>query len=94
MRWQAVIVLLAIAVGAIVPPSFNLTIGHDCQAELGTLDLCHSGTPAISANGDMPCMKEGSYLPLPPARAKVHAEANSPVNPASMAFQDERPPEA
>jgi hypothetical protein len=91
MRWQAVIVLLAIVAGAIVPPSFSLTVGHGDQA-IGTLDLCHSGTPAISSNGDMPCVNECECRPLPLSQYRTFIIPTPRCKPFLIAYQDERPP--
>ena len=94
MKWVSIIVIIAVAIWVALPPSLTVTFAQDAQAAIVVLDVCHPAAPALSSNGDMPCMKEGSYLPLPPARAKVHAAVNSPLNPVSIVFQDERPPEA
>jgi hypothetical protein len=56
MRWQAVIVLVAIAVSIVVPPSLPRTIAHDVKSTIGTLNVCPSATPALSSNGEMPCI--------------------------------------
>ena len=94
MRWQAVIVFLAIVVSAIAPPSFHLTAGHDGQAEIGTLDLCHAGTPALSANGDMPCVNGGPCRLFSLEHSRLYGMVNPPCKPVFIAFQDERPPKA
>jgi hypothetical protein len=36
--------------------SFTLIVVNDGRSFLGTLDVCHSATPALSANGEMPCV--------------------------------------
>ncbi len=61
MKWQAVIVLLAIALTIFAPPALPLMIAQGGQAQIGTLDVCHSAAPALSANGEMPCLNS---LPL------------------------------
>jgi hypothetical protein len=92
MRWQAVIVLLAIALSIVVPPSLPLMIGQGGQASIGTLDVCHSSLPALASNGNMPCVSECPCRPLPLAQKKVSEIANPPFKPLLIAFQDERPP--
>jgi hypothetical protein len=92
MRLQAVIVLLAIALSIVVPPSLLLTISHSGQASIGILEVCHSATPAISSNGDMPGINEYSYAPLPLAlddTTKIEPPLSKPF---FISFQDERPP--
>ncbi len=56
MKWQAVIVLLAIALAVIAPPALPLVIARGGHAEIGALDVCHSEIPAVAANGEMPCI--------------------------------------
>jgi hypothetical protein len=57
MRYQSLIVLIAIAVSTVASPSL-LAIAHDRETMIGVLDVCHSVTPALSSNGDMPCVNE------------------------------------
>jgi hypothetical protein len=94
MRWQAVIVLLAIMLSIIVPPSLPMTISHGSQTSIGILDLCHSSAPALSTSGDMPCMNECPCQSLPLARSAAGAIGQPPFKPFLIAFQDERPPKA
>jgi len=94
MRWNAIIVLLAIALSIVVPPVLPIMVAQGSQAELGTLDVCHSATPALSSNGDMPCINESMNWPLPQGLSKVSAVAAPCFKPFSIAFQDERPPKS
>ena len=92
MKWQALIILAAIVVSIIVPSSLPLLSNHDGQAAIGTLDVCHSATPAISSNGDMPYVNECSCK-APLLALSSAAEVLSPLfKPFLIAFQDERPP--
>jgi hypothetical protein len=91
MRWRAVIVLLAITLSIIVPPSLTLA-GHGGQAAIGTLDVCHSAVPALSSNGEMPCLNTCSNSLLPLASQEVIHMVTLPEKPYFIAFQDERPP--
>jgi len=52
MKWQTLILLLAIALSIIVPPSLPFLSDHGAMATIGTLDVCHSAMPAVAANGD------------------------------------------
>ncbi len=56
MKWQAVIVLLAIALTILVPPALPQTSAQGRPAQIGTLDVCHAATPALAANSEMPCI--------------------------------------
>ena len=91
MRWHAIIVLLAITFSIIVPPSLPLA-GRGGPAAIGTLDVCHSAIPALSSNGEMPCLNECSNAPLPLALQEVVHIVSPPDKPVFIAFQDERPP--
>jgi hypothetical protein len=92
MRWKAIIVLLTIALSIIVPPSLSVTIADGGHSMIGTLDICHSATPALSSNGDMPCVNECQCNPVPLAQHKAFEIVNPPCKPLLIAFQDERPP--
>ncbi len=92
MRWQAVIVLLAIALSIVGPPSLPMTFLHDGHSAIGILDVCHSSTPALSTSGDMPCMSECPCRPLPLPQNAFAELVNPRFKPFFIAFQDERPP--
>jgi len=92
MKWHAVIVLLAIALSIVLPPSLPFLSDHGAMASIGTLDVCHAAFPAISSNGDMPCVNECACIPLPFAQKTVAEIVALPFQPLSIAFQDERPP--
>ena len=92
MRLQTIIILLAIALSIVVPPSLPFAISHGGQSLIGTLDVCHSAIPALSSNGEMPCLNECSNSPLPLALQEVVHIVSLPDKPVFIAFQDERPP--
>jgi hypothetical protein len=94
MRWQSILVLLAIALSIAVPPALSLMSAQGGQVEIGTLDVCHSATPALSSNSDLPCINAGMNQPLPLGLSKVSAVAAPRFKPCSLAFQDERPPKS
>jgi hypothetical protein len=94
MRWQAVIVIAAIALSMVVPPAFLLSGAYGTQTAIGTLDICHSATPALSSNGEMPCLHECTSIPLPVAQYHIAKIENSPLKPIFIAFQVEHPPKS
>jgi hypothetical protein len=66
MKWNVAIVLFVILIGIVVPPSLPLITATGVQASLGELDVCHSAAPALSSNGEMPCVHiNPSKLPMP-----------------------------
>jgi hypothetical protein len=67
MRWQALIVLIVIIVSIVSSPSLPQTFAKEGKSVIGILNVCHSATPALSSNGDMPCVTEYScsHVPTP-----------------------------
>ena len=94
MRWKALIVLLAITLSIIVPPALPNMVASGGLAEIGTLDVCHSATPALSSNGDMLGITVGMNPPLPQGIIKISSVAVLRFKPFCIAFQDERPPKS
>jgi hypothetical protein len=94
MRWKALIVLVAILAGVMVPPSLPLLTANGSEAAFGTLDICHKSAPALSPHGDMPCMNECPCNPLPLVASAVPGNVPSAFKPLLLPFQDERPPQA
>jgi hypothetical protein len=92
MKWQAVIVLLAIGLTIAVPPSFAVLSDHGNHAMIGNLDVCHSAAPALSANGSMPCVHQGLCDHQALVQDKTVEIVNPRIKPLLIAFQDERPP--
>jgi hypothetical protein len=92
MKYCAVIVLIALSLTVLAPPSFALALHGDKAPVLGALDVCHTATPALSANGEIPCVNACAALPLPLALNKVADIVNPPIHPIHIAFQDEIPP--
>lgn len=94
MKLHAVIVLLAVAVGILAPPSLPMMLTHDGQTSIGVLDVCHSKTPALSSNGEMPCVSECPCRLLSLEQRRISGMINPPCKPVLIAFQDELPPKA
>ncbi len=94
MRRLALIVLLAIAFSMVIPPAVSLTMSDSGKAIIGTLNVCGPATPALSSNGEMPCMNECRFHPLSLAGTEVLQISNSPLLSFFFASQDERPPKA
>ncbi len=94
MRWQAVIILIALAFTIIVPPSFTLIVNHAGQPVLGALDVCHSAVPALSSNGHMPCLSECPCKQIP-ALSVAYSEESDPLFTAFLIIsRTDRPPRA
>jgi hypothetical protein len=94
MKWQAVIVLLAIALTITIPPSLSFTCGNAEHTMIVNLDICHSKVPALSPGRSMPFIQERLSHPLPPLLQETSEVINHLCKPVITAFQDERPPKA
>ena len=94
MKWQVVLILLSIALSIIVPPGMPLITDHVRSSVIGTLDVCHSAMPALSSNGDMPCVNEYQCRLMPLQLCKLSVITAPFFKPLIVSFQDERPPKA
>jgi len=94
MKWQAVMVLLAIGLSIAVPPCFSVPSDHGNHAMIGCLDVCHQGAPALSAGGNMPCLHQCPCDYMPIMQDKITKIVNPRIKPLSIAFQDEHPPKS
>jgi hypothetical protein len=92
MKWQAVIILFAIAVSIAAPPSLSLTVVRDKQAAIGILDVCHSAVPALFSNGDMPSIGAFFFSPLPLEACTATESVVFSFKHLLIAFQNDRPP--
>jgi hypothetical protein len=92
MRWQALAILVILVFGILLPPTLPFMSDHGAMAALVTLDVCHSATPALSSNGDMPFLNSNTIQHLPMAMVPFTDVADSPSMPFIIALQDERPP--
>jgi len=66
MRSVTIILLVVLAFTVLAPMTlFTLTIVNDEGSFFGNLDVCHAATPALSSNGEMPCVNSSSSkIPL------------------------------
>ncbi len=94
MKWQAVIVLLAIALSVLAPPSLPLMILSDGHAEIGVLDVCHSAAPALSASGEMPFLNSLPFHQQPEILVTFSIQQKPVFSQLLSAFDNEQPPKA
>jgi hypothetical protein len=94
MKWQSLIILLAIALSIVAPPSLPFLPAHGAMSSVGMPDVCHAAMPALSSHGDMPCMNERPSLLLPLAQSNSVEVIISSLKPLFIFFQDERPPQS
>ncbi len=94
MKWQAFIVLAAIVLAIFAPPALPLLGAHGASAQIGTLDLCSSGIPALAANGEMPCISHVPALQCPTMIITFTAFQKPVFVQFLFTFDNERPPRA
>lgn len=96
MRWQAVIVLFALAFTIAVPPFCRISIDrdHDDRPVLVTVNVCHAAAPALSSNGDMPCVHECPCTHPPVIIVESFEPAAAVFSPVLLSFRYDRPPKA
>jgi len=95
MKWVSVILLVILAVTVVAPFSpFTLLIDRQDQPLLGNLDVCNAATPALSTNGEMPCVTAIS-LKLPYYLSVTTSETFHPVfTEVVFTAPNEQPPKA
>jgi hypothetical protein len=95
MKWQTLIVVVAISFSVLSPLSVHLAIEHgNGQAAIGTFDVCHSGALAVYSGHEMPGFTEKLCVLLPPSSLSREENLSTVSRLPIIAFQDERPPKA
>ncbi len=94
MKWQAVIVLAAISLAVLAPPSLPLMVASDGTERIGALDVCHSAVPAIAPNGEMPCINHCQAAPCPTVFITITASQKPFFLLPFFTFDSEQPPKA
>ncbi len=95
MKATASLLLILLACMALMPASPVLfVVDRDSGQTVGTLDVCHSGVPAIATGGEMPCVAECSGVQAP---SFIHVSTEQPYHLIThflLSSQNERPPKA
>ena len=93
MRWITRLLLIVLLCTALVPsvPAFVPVHGEGLP-QIGVIDVCHSGVPAIASSGDLPCMSE-NFSDLSPTFLKLFTQHDLPIQTHFLfAVQNDRPP--
>ncbi len=77
MKSAAIIILLSLALGVMVPPALALTLAQDGIPCIGALDVCHSAAPALASGEKMPCVNE-SFSGQRPAVSVITFDRSDP----------------
>jgi hypothetical protein len=79
MKSVTFILLIVLSFTVLAPvTSFTFMAVNDGRSFLGTLDVCHSAAPALSSNGEMPCVGLAPFS-APPALSVFFTEPVQPV---------------
>lgn len=95
MRWISILLLVILAVTLVTPlSSFSLVIAGKDRSMLSTLDVCHSAAPALSSNGEMPCVPMNAHG-IVPNLFVTFPEAACPVfTELILTTRNEQPPQS
>ena len=94
MKTSAVIILLAVAFGLMLPPAVPLVAGNGGTAAIGILDICHSAAPAISSSGEMPCISTSLCKHCPLMTITYTTSAKLSFSQSFFVLETEQPPKA
>jgi hypothetical protein len=93
MKWVSVILLIVFAFTVLAPMTlFTLTIVNDGVSFLGNLDVCHSAAPALSSNGEMPCVPMAVHRVIPSLSMTNHEPGNPLFTELILTTRNEHPP--
>jgi hypothetical protein len=93
MKWVSVILLIVFAFTVIAPMTlFTLTIVHDEGSFLGNLDVCRSAAPAMSSNGEMPCVSVCPFSSVPMLYLSTIAPSPQVFAELILTTRNEHPP--
>ncbi len=94
MRWQAVIVLIAVGLGTIAPP-LPPPAGADCgQSMIGSLNICHSATSSLPSTGAKPCVTTDPCRHIPAPHVEFYKSTDPVFAQLFLPKQNEHSPRA
>lgn len=91
MRWKVIIILMAITLGILVPPSLPVLSPHGTMDTIGILDVCHCKIPTLFKSVAALCVNAAAQL-LPLRVLDVSQIENQHNKPCLIAYREERPP--
>ena len=95
MKLVASILLVLLVITAVAPVTcFAIVITNDGSSFLGNLDVCHSATPALSSNGEAPCVSL-AFCSIVPSFSVSFTEPVHPVySELILTSSSEHPPKS
>lgn len=95
MKAAASLLVIVLACLALMPSFPGLClVDRDREPAVGTLDVCHSGVPAIASGGEMPCVNEWCGLQAPSFIHVSTVQHCQLLTHLLLSTQNERPPKA
>jgi hypothetical protein len=95
MKWISLIVLAVLLMTALSPlTAFAVPVAGAGAPVLGTLDVCHSATPALSSGGTMPWVNESPGDQVPLLVISSHEQSPLLFSHLILPSQYDRPPKA
>ena len=95
MKPTAYLLLIVLAFTVVAPMTSFTFIGRsDGGTFLGELDVCHSAAPALSANGEMPCVGMTSGIVLPSFSIAISAPVQPVFTELILSGSTEHPPQS
>ena len=93
MRSVTFILLIVLTFTVLAPAtSFTLIVVNDGRSFLGMLDVCHSAAPALSSNGEMPCVSACPCSSVPMFHLASIAPSPQIFTELLLASRNEQPP--
>jgi hypothetical protein len=93
MKWVSVILLIVLTFTVLTPMTlFTFTIMNDEGSFLGNLDVCHAATPALSSNGEMPCVTASICIATPLLTESTNYSLQKDFLELILSSRNEQPP--
>jgi hypothetical protein len=93
MRSVTFILLIVLAFTVLAPlASFTIITVDDGRSFLGNLDVCHAAAPALSSNGEMPCVPIAVHNVVPSLSMTDHKTGNPLFTELILTTRNEHPP--
>jgi hypothetical protein len=95
MKWVSIILLIVLTFTVLAPlSSLSLIIDRQEQPLLGNLDVCNSAAPALSSNGEMPCVSVCPCRSVPTLSISTNEPVHSRFTELIFTAPNEHPPKA
>ena len=94
MKWVSIILLVVLTFTVLAPMTlFSFLVADDGRSVLTNLDVCHSAAPALSSNGEMPCVSAYPFSFAPAVSIWTKEPAYPLFTELILTTRSERPPQ-